>query len=131
MYQVEFEITTNSSGDYTSSLVTAPQSDVSRHGCGPLLLYAVEWIDGDLEDGVDATLSMTDTLSGVDKTLLTLTDANNDAWYYPQTPTHTNAGAATSPVYFVPQVVEGTLKLVVASGGNAKSGKMIVYLLKA
>lgn len=128
MYQVEFEITTNSSGAYTSSLVTAPQSDVSRHGCGPLLLYAVEWIDGDLEDGVDATLSMTDTLSGVDKTLLTLTDADNDAWYYPQALVHDNTGVAT--VYYAPQVVEGTLKLVVASGGNTKSGKMIVYLLK-
>lgn len=128
MYQVEFEITTNATGDYTSSLTTAPQSDVSRHGCGPMLLYAVEWVDGSLEDGVDAVLSMTDTLSGVDKTLLTLTAANNDAWYYPQALVDDNTGGNTA--YYAPQVVEGTLKLVVANGGNAKTGKCIVYLLK-
>lgn len=129
MEQVKFVITTAADGSYTSAIASAPLSDVSEHQKGPFLLYAVEWVDGTLADGVDAVLSITDTLSGVDKTLLTLTDANNDAWYYPRVLESDNAGVATT--FYSMQVVEGTLKLVVSSGGNVATGACIVYLLEA
>lgn len=126
--QVKFDITTSSGGAYTSSVTTAPQSEVSKWKEGPVLLYAVEWIVNELDAGVDATLSMTDTISGTDKTLLTLTNADANAWYYPRIVENDNTGAATA--FYTLQVVEGTLKLVIASGGNVQRGTCIVYLLE-
>lgn len=95
------------------------------------LLQAVEWVDGDLADGVDAVLSVTDNQSGVDSTLLTLTDANNDAWYYPRRAAHDNTGTAvtydgTNEIY-VPSVIAGKLKLAITSGGDTKTGGAVVY----
>ena len=94
-------------------------------------LVAVEWIDGDLADGVDAVLSVTSTDSSVDNTLLTLTDANIDAWYYPLAAAHDNAGAGVTfdgaNEIYVQQVVNGMLKLVISSGGDTKTGGAVVY----
>lgn len=126
MQVVQFNITTNGSGAYTSSLTTAPGSDL-LDGMGPKLLHAVEWVDTDFDAGVDAVLSVTSTLSGIDYTLLTLTDADAEAIYYPRPVEHDAAGAALTTRTLA--VVYGTLKLVVASGGNAKTGKCLVFLL--
>ena len=95
-------------------------------------LVAVEWIDGTLADGVDAVLSCVRDNDAADVTLLTLTDANSDAWYYPYTPAQDNAGTAvtfdgTNEIY-VRQAVNGQLKLVVSSGGDTKVGGCIVYV---
>lgn len=95
------------------------------------LLVAVEWIDGSFADGVDAVLSVDRDDDAVDVTLLTLTDANDDAWYYPQTPAQDNVGTdvtydGTNEIY-TRQVINGKLKLVVSSGGDTKSGGCIVY----
>jgi hypothetical protein len=117
---VQFNITTATGGAFTE---TEPIS--SR---GPCLLYEVQWVDGDLADGVDAVLSVTGTPSGVDKTLLTLTNANNDAVYYPRVLESDNAGTATTGYAF--QGVHGQLKLAVTDGGDAKTGKLIAYLLE-
>jgi hypothetical protein len=94
-------------------------------------LRAVEWIDGDLADGVDAVLSFASHSSGVSRTLLTLTDANSDAWYFPHEIAHDNAGAAvtldgTNEMY-VPPIIFGTLSLAIANGGVTKTGGCIVY----
>ena len=125
MYVVKFSITTAADGSYTSAIATAPGSDLDN--LGPKLLYGVEWVDGTLADGVDAVLSVTNTPSGVDKTLLTLTNANDDAWYHPRGVEHDAAGAALTTRTL--SVVYGTLKLVVTSGGNVTSGACWVYLL--
>lgn len=125
--QVKFAITTDGSGAYTSTVATAPQGEVSRDGLGPWLLYAVEWVDGALADGVDAVLSVTNTLSGVDLTLLTLTDANSDLMYYPRVIADGVTGADLTG-WYVQHVVDGTLKLTVTSGGSAATGACIVYL---
>ena len=113
--------TTDSSGDAT---ITANIATQAR-------LLAVEWIDGDLADGVDAVLSVTNTSSGVDHTLLTLTNANSDAWYYPRVIANDNAGTAvtydgTNEIY-VKDVISGHLKLVISSGGDTKTGGCVVY----
>lgn len=114
---IRMNFTTDGAGDAT---VTAT---INQRGG---LLYAVEWVDGDLVDGVDAVLSCMSTESGVDQTLLTLTDANNDAWYYPRTTEDDTAGAALTTT--TPMVVSGDLQLVVSSGGATKTGAAIIYL---
>lgn len=108
---------------------TDASGDLTLTGGGAIfgLIWAVEWIDGDLADGVDAVLSVTLTSSEVDLTLLTLTDANDDAWYFPRETECNNAGVAQSNR--VPALIDGTLQLVISSGGNAKTGGCIVYYL--
>ena len=94
------------------------------------LLHAVEWIDGDLADGVDAVLSVVRDDNAADYTLLTLTNADNDLVYYPRVIIHSEAGAAltgTSGGDRAKPVINGRLKLAVTSGGDAKSGGAIVY----
>ena len=93
-------------------------------------LYAVEWIDGTLSDGVDAVLTAQNTASAVAQTLLTLTDADDDDWYYPRDVVHDLAGGAltgTSGGDREPPVINGVLRLVIADGGSAKTGGCIVY----
>ena len=89
-------------------------------------LEMVDWIDGDFTDGVDAVLTVTRTSSGTDHTLLTLTNANADAVYYPRRVVDTTAGAAATGVYdrFL---IDGDLVLTIASGGASKTGGCIVY----
>lgn len=86
---------------------------------------AVEWIDGDFADGVDAVVSVTQTPSGVDKTLLTLTDANADAFYNLRELEYGNTGASLG-TYTLP-LITGLVKLVVSSGGDTKTGGIVVY----
>lgn len=119
---IKITATTDASGDATA------YSEASYNG----ELYAVQWIDGDFADGVDAVLSVANTDAAVDLTLLTLTNANNDAMYYPRHQIHDAAGAGvtydgTNEVYGKAPVV-GKLKLVVSSGGNTKTGGVVVYL---
>jgi len=114
--------TTDASGDLT---VTAANKVTGE-------LIAIHWIDGDLADGVDAVLSDSRDGDEADVTLLTLTDANSDAMYYPRTPAQDNAGAdvtydGTNEIY-TEQIVNGKPKLVVSSGGNAKTGGCIVFV---
>ncbi len=90
------------------------------------LIHAVEWIDGDLADGVDATLSIDRDDDASDVTLLTLTDANTDKVYYPLVLASSSAGADLTAIY-QRMFVNGRLKLVVANGGDSKSGGCIVY----
>lgn len=127
MIVVTFNITTDGSSAYTST----PATVTGQPASGAYLLHAVEWVDGDLADGVDAVLSITGTPSGVDKTLLTLTNADNDLWYYPWALTVKNDGSTAATDFFTEQVVIGTLKLTVASGGATKTGKCLVYLKHA
>jgi len=91
-------------------------------------LYAIQWIDGDFSDGVDAVISTQGHDSS--KTLLTLTDANNDALYYVRDVMHDATGGALTGTAggdrCMPLLV-GTPRLVVASGGDAKTGGCILY----
>lgn len=120
---IRINVTTDSMGDGSD---TADRSVLG-------LLYAVQWIDGDLADNNTAVLSVTNTDSGVDQTLLTLAAGEGDAdiWYYPRVQVHDNGAEVlsydgTEPVP-CKAVINGTLKLVVASGGDTKTGGCIVY----
>jgi hypothetical protein len=133
MKTVTFNITTTSGGAYDSSTAGGVTGQGSPGN--PYKLYAVEWVDGTLDNNVTATLSMTSTPSGVDKTLFTLAaaEADDDAWFFPRVVAHdegaeTLASGADVTAAYAMQLVTGTLKLVVAAGGNAKTGKCLVYL---
>ena len=109
--------TTNSGGALT----------VTGQGAVSGFLYAIEWIDGSFADGVDAVISCTNTPSGVDNTLLTLTNANDDAWYFVRETEDDNTGAAgTSKVL---PILNGVPKLVVSSGGDTKAGGCVLYYM--
>jgi hypothetical protein len=93
-------------------------------------LEAVEWIDGDFANGVDAVISAYNTNSGVDNVLLTLTDADNDAWYYPRALVNSEAGAVltgSSGGDRALPIVNGLPRMVVSSGGDKKTGGCILY----
>jgi len=119
MLAIKLDITTIADGSVTVTvgLNSAPRA-----------VYAVEWAVGTLATGVDAVISATGTTSGVDATLLTLTNADANATYYPRVLESDNAGAAlTTRTY---PIADGDLKVVVTSGGNAKTGAVVVYLLE-
>ena len=118
---IKLTVKTNGSGAGNVS------ATVPTHG----ILRAVEWIDGDFDNGVDAVLSFTSQNSGVSKTLLTLTNADNDAWYYPMQAAHDDTGTTvtydgTNEIY-MPPVISGTLSLSVTSGGSEKTGSCVIY----
>ena len=92
-------------------------------------LYAVQWIDGDLADGVDAVFTCQGPEVAI--TLLTLTDANNDGLYYPRHATCDNAGAALtvtedSPTHCLP-LLYGKIQIAVSSGGATKTGGAEIF----
>lgn len=90
------------------------------------LLFGIEWVVGSFDTGVDAVVSMQTTPSGVAKTVLTLTNANANAFYNPREAEHDNTGAAITGAYCYPLVV-GKPRLTVSSGGNTKTGTCILY----
>lgn len=95
-------------------------------------LEKVYWEDGDLADGVDATLSMIETPAGVEETILTLTDENNDKVFYPRHLVHSEAGAALTGTQGGDRVrpfLNGKPKLVIAQGGDTKSGSMTLIVV--
>lgn len=119
---VRLNATTNGDGDATTN------DTLSRYG----ELYAVEWIDGSFDDGVGAVLSVQNTESGVAYTLLTLTAANDDAWYYVRHLQHGETGTAltgTAGGDRTRPIIDGTLRLVVSAGGDTKTGGAVVYYL--
>jgi hypothetical protein len=119
---IELIGTTNSGGAAT---IEAPSAIFGT-------LFAVQWVDGSFADGVDGTLTVQNVGGqGVAQTLLTLTDANNDAFYYPRHQVHDNAGAGLTTdgtrIAQTMPLIAGVLRLTVASGGNAQTGGCVVY----
>lgn len=112
---MRLEGTTDGSGDVTIN------GESSVFGW----LYAVEWVVGTFATGVDAVLSIQSTPSGVAHTILTLTDANSNKWYYPREAEHDNTGTATGGKVF--PLIVGKPRLVVAQGGSAKTGFAVLY----
>lgn len=117
-------VTTDGSGDGTA---TADRSVLGQ-------LYAIDLIDGSADDGVDVTVTaINNSLSGVVKTLFVKADFNTDSTVYPRTLVHDDAAGAaltgTAGGDRAMPVVNGTLKLTIAQGGNAKTCAAIVYVL--
>lgn len=113
-------VTTNAAGAGTVTAARDVDVDTGK------VLLAVEWVKGTFANGVDPTLSVVNTLSGVDRTLLTLTNADVNGWYAPQVPMHSTTGSVLTS--YVQQIVNGDLRLVVAAGGSVVTGGAYVYL---
>lgn len=117
---ISLQGTTDSGGDLTVN------GDTQIRG----YLERVDWIDGTLVDGNDAVISVQDTPNGTAQTLMTLTDANADAVYYPRTLMQGETGAdltGSAGGDRTRYLVIGVPRLVVADGGNTKDGGCILY----
>lgn len=114
--QVRLAITTDGSGDGSAT------SDDQYVG----LLYAVQLIDGDFDDGVDLTLTAEQGELAIP--LLTKADWNSDQIVYPRVLEALNTDGTALTTHTAP-LVAGKIKAVIAQGGNAKSGAIIAYIV--
>lgn len=111
--------TTDASGDLTVYSNEAYSGEV----------YAVQTIDGTLDDGVDITVT-SETADSLNIPILTKANFNTDGIYYVRTVANQVSDGAASTVYDVKPLAAGRIKMVLAQGGNAKSGGCIVYIEK-
>lgn len=113
---------------YTLSITTDASGDGSAEGQKVIgRVYAVQLVDGDFADGVDITLTSEDADLSIP--ILVKADFNTDQMVYPRVATALNTNGTALTVYDLP-VCNGTLKAVVAQGGNAKSGKIKFFILE-
>ena len=77
---------------------------------------------GTLDVGTDLTITEEDTGAAI----LTLTNVAASARYMPRLATHDSVGVATGGLDAVP--VNGRIKVVMAQGGNIKTGTLYVWV---
>lgn len=107
-------ITTNGSGAGSGSFAT-PVSG---------LLYGIEYVKGNFDDGIDFTLSAAD--SAITDLLYTGTNVNASAVLLPRLDLVNNTGTAQS-MYTGLIPFFGTLTVAVTSGGDTKTGTFVVW----
>lgn len=90
-------------------------------------VYAVQLVDGNFDDGVDITLTSEDADLSIP--ILTKADFNTDQMVYPRVACALNTDGTALTVYDMP-VCNGTIKAVVAQGGNVKNGSFKVFVLE-
>lgn len=101
--------TTDASGDATV------YSNVVNGG-----IYSVIFTDTDTDAGADFTITCEDT----GQAIVTATNAGgSDQQYQPRQAVHDTSAAAIADLYDHIAVVNERVKIVVAQGGNAKSGQ--------
>lgn len=88
-------------------------------------LYAVQLIDGDLADGVDVTL--TAEHSDFSMPLLVAADWNSDKVVYPRVLQNLNTDGTALTTHTMP-IIYGRIKVVIAQGGDTKTGAVVLYL---
>lgn len=113
---ITIALTSNASGDVT---VILPVPRFTK-------LHAVVWSKGTCDDGVDVIISSRSDAAGVSQAILTVTDANTSAWYYPRIAAVGITGSALT--WYEPPVVAGELVVTLAQAGNAKTGTVTVYV---
>lgn len=111
--------TTNSDGDVTA-YTTA---------CVNGKLLAVRYVKTDYADGIDVDI----TLESSGLALLSVDDMNASVTYYPRAELHDTAGVAltydgTEPVPDTLPIGNERIKVIVASGGNTKTGTFYFYV---
>jgi hypothetical protein len=88
----------------------------------------VQYLKTDFADGVDFTI----TLDGTGQTVWTQSDVNSATIVSPRLPTHSTAGVASlyasggTAVQDKIAVSRDRVKVVIGSGGNTKSGSIVV-----
>jgi hypothetical protein len=119
MRRLTVEITTASDGSATEY-----SSRVSGE------VHSIVYEKTDFADGVDFTVTTEKTA----ETVWAETNVNAATSRYPRTPTHSTAGvaalyaAAGTGVLARPALANDRIKVVVAQGGNAKSGKLHILI---
>ena len=109
----------------TISFTTAADGSASVKGAVIIgKLYAIEYRPGTTATGATVTVTCE---SDSTKPLLTKASAGTaNSWYYPREVGHAVANAAAITDVYEP-ILSGVPKVVIASGGDAKSGKVILY----
>lgn len=108
--------TTDASGNLTVTSPTVVQG----------LLYAVQKIDGTLDDGVDITV--TAEHSEISVPLFAQLNFNADGMAYPRV-AETSATDGTSLSSTCMPIVIGAPTMIIAQGGNTKTGGCILYIV--
>ena len=108
-------LVTDGSGDAD---VTAAHSIVG-------LVHSIEVYASALDATADITISITDTGSTVDKTLLTLTNNQADAEYFVYELAHDTVGAPLTAIY-KDAVAIGKVRVVIDEGGAANAAKVVI-----
>lgn len=119
MVRLTVSITTDASGDFTGHTAIA-------NG----VVHAVRFVDTDL----DATADITVSCGASGMAILTMTNQAATGTYAPRAASHDTAGAAllyaaggTAVGVPIP-VADETVKVVVAQGGNVKTGAVHIYV---
>lgn len=82
---------------------------------------------GTLEDTVDITLYGGEAGLAVEQVLaISNLTASGPFWYYPYAQVVSNTSATVG--FYVPRLFRGALRVVVAQGGNAKTGFLRVWI---
>jgi len=116
MKAVRIDVTSDSDGDST---------DYSAAIGGGGIVYAVQCVDGDFDDGVDLTL--TAETGEVSINILAAANFNSDRIYYPRVLENLDTDASALTTHTYPLAV-GRLKSVIASAGDTKTGAIVVYI---
>lgn len=115
MIKRSLTIKTDASGD-----ATAYAEPVS----GGATLYAVQLIDGDFADGVDVTITAEE--AELSFPLLTMANFNSDQLVYPRVAVAKATDGSTLTEYAEPLAI-GRIKVVIAQGGDKKTGGVALY----
>jgi hypothetical protein len=75
------------------------------------------------------TVVVKETISGVDRTILSLGAGNTDGYYNPQSPTHAISGGAAVADVYAPFVLSGSQITVTVDDADALTGAVQVTLL--
>ncbi len=115
MKKIRLDITTDTAGAGNATYGTHVQG----------YLYAVQFIDGDLADGVDVDI---DCVNGnLTYVLMDKDDFNTDQIAYPRTLEHLDTDGSDLSTHCLP-IVSGKPKATVASGGSVKTGAFLLYI---
>lgn len=91
------------------------------------VVYAIQLVDGDLADGVDVTI--TSENENISIPILVHADFNTDLIKYPRVVQSLDTDGSALTSHALP-LIYGRTKVVIAAGGNAKSGSVIIYSLE-
>lgn len=114
MRVITISLTTDASGDATAYANAVAGT-----------VYAVQLVDGTFDDGVDITLTAEN--EDLSMPILVAADWNSDKMVYPRVLQNLNTDGTALTTHCEP-LVYGRLKAVIAQGGNAKTGKVKVYI---
>lgn len=116
-----FEVTVTTASDGTATAYSPYLSG---------FIHAIHYVKTDYADGVDFTI----TAEATDETLWTQSDVNAAAVKAPRQATHSNVGVAAlyasggTAVNDRIALGRDRVKIVLAQGGNAKTGKFIIIV---